>query len=179
MKKYDYMFFGNDDCSIRLLHDVKCYDHLHFQTELAIALSGELIVKHENSEIVLHKGEAVFIMPYEMHAYSAAAGTDAVIIVFNGMQFDELCDKSGFGGVKFEISDRTAEYVAALAQKACISATALKAAVYPILNYSIITYSLGFATVFINSKFIFRESRTAIDVAAFILSAVAVVITIF
>lgn len=49
----------------------------------------------------------------------------------------------------------------------------------PLSTYSIITYSLGFATVFINSKFIFREKRTAIDTIAFILSATAVVITIF
>lgn len=49
----------------------------------------------------------------------------------------------------------------------------------PLSTYSIVTYSLGFATVFINSKFIFREKRTAIDTVAFILSAIAVVITIF
>lgn len=49
----------------------------------------------------------------------------------------------------------------------------------PLSTYSIITYSFGFVTVFINSKFIFREKRTAIDTIAFLLSAVAVVITIF
>lgn len=49
----------------------------------------------------------------------------------------------------------------------------------PLSTYSIITYSLGFVTVFINSKFIFRENRTSIDIVAFLLSALAVVITVF
>lgn len=135
MKKYDYLFFGNDACNIRLLHNVECYDHLHFQTEAAIALKGELTVNHEKSKIVLNKRQAVFIMPYEMHAYNSVVGTDAVIIVFNGMQFDEFADKGGFGGVKFEISEQTAQYVASLSQsKDNRSPLALKAAVYPILN---------------------------------------------
>lgn len=129
----DDIFLNPDAYQIQHLHNVKCYDHLHYQTELAFVLVGKLTIKHEMSEVVLNANEGMFIMPYEIHGYKSEEGTEAVIINFNRLMIDELANRNGFGGVPFGISAGTISYVKSMLSEKRESIVFLKSIIYSVL----------------------------------------------
>lgn len=127
-------FALNPNTNIRLLKNVECYEHLHFNAEICVVLSGSLKVGRENEEFMLSYGMCAIIMPYEMHSYKSEGKTETVIIEFSTAMFDEIKDRSGFCSAAFCLSEASLDYIRAKYTAENHTDIYLKAIIYPILN---------------------------------------------
>jgi len=66
--------------------------HLHFHKgcELVLALDGELFAEVEGKEYRLQRGDALLIMPYQLHSYVTRSYSEAFVIVFSGSYVGEF-----------------------------------------------------------------------------------------
>ena len=55
--------------TVRRLRDVECFEHIHFNAEIAFVIDGAMIAKTEKQEHLLTRGNGILIMPYKMHNY--------------------------------------------------------------------------------------------------------------
>lgn len=120
--------------NIRLLHNVECFEHLHFNMEICIVTKGQLKVKRETKEYLLNKGMCIFIMPYEIHSYVSLDKTETIIIEVSTVLFDELNNRGGFAAGAFSLKDETLNYVKNKIKYKNESEIFLKALVYPIAD---------------------------------------------
>ena len=66
--------------------------HLHFHKgcELVLALDGELFAEVEGKEYRLERGDALLIMPYQLHSYATRTYSEAFVVVFSGSYVGEF-----------------------------------------------------------------------------------------
>ena len=124
----------NPNTNIRLLKNVECYEHLHFNAEICVVLSGSLKVGRENDEFTLTCGMCAIIMPYEMHSYKSEGKTETIIIEFSAAMFSEIKDRSGFCSAAFRLSEASVDYIRAKYTDENHTDIYIKAITYPILN---------------------------------------------
>ncbi len=61
---------------------VQCVCHLHPEAEFVLVTNGVLHVVGINCETVLNAGEALYIMPFEIHGFRTAASSQCTILIF-------------------------------------------------------------------------------------------------
>ena len=126
--------YFDSNFEIRLLKNVECYDHLHFNMEICIVLDGKLKVKRENDEFYLTGGMCAIIMPYEIHSYKSLQSTETIIIEFNSMLVGELANRNGFENTVFLLSKATLCFVRdKYLEKKC-SDIFIKSIIYPVIS---------------------------------------------
>lgn len=69
--------------------NVNCPAHSHFDLEIIIVKSGELIVEKNNERYVLCKRNSILIMPFETHKFITEHHSNAIILTINPMFFPE------------------------------------------------------------------------------------------
>lgn len=63
--------------------DVQCVRHLHCPAEIVLVTVGVLRVLFNEHEIVLHSGEGLYIMPFEVHGFATDEHSACTIITFS------------------------------------------------------------------------------------------------
>ncbi len=120
--------------NVRVLHNVECYEHMHFNVEICIVTKGRLMVTRESEKFFLDEGMCIFIMPYEIHSYKSIGNNQTIIIEVSTLLFDELRDRIGFAASAFNIKKSTLEYVKNKPEYKRDSEIFWKSLVYPIIN---------------------------------------------
>ncbi|GEM_PF-2489401 len=124
----------DSNSDIRLLKNVECFDHLHFNMEICIVLNGKLKVKRENDEFCLTGGMCVIIMPYEIHSYKSLGKTETIIIECNSMLAGELSNRSGFENTGFKLSEATLCFIKSKYLEKKSSDIFIKSIIYPVIS---------------------------------------------
>ena len=131
MDKQSKKINDNDNFSIRVLHNVECYEHIHLNAEISFCIKGRLKVKIENEDFALKEGYGVLIMPYKIHSYKSDKDTDSCIIEFDSTGIDELRNIGFNDTVIFSLSDELRKYIVSEKKQSSVYS---KAILYPILN---------------------------------------------
>ena len=127
-------FLTADAYDIRILRNIECYNHLHFHMEIAVVTKGQLHALRETESMIIDKGMAVLIMPYELNNYKSSGETETMIIEFNPMLFDELKDRGSLKSSVFKLTDTTLKYVKDKLFSANHSEIFIKSLIYPIIS---------------------------------------------
>lgn len=82
------MFFEDkhkgSNYSITYQHEnMHILSHCHKTFELLMVTDGELLTTLHNQERIVHAGEAMLVLPYEIHAYQTPVNSKTVIFVFS------------------------------------------------------------------------------------------------
>lgn len=131
MDKQSKKINDKNNFSIRVLHNVECYEHIHLNAEISFCIKGRLKVKIENEDFVLKEGCGVLIMPYKMHSYKSDKDTDSCIIEFDSAMIDELRNVSFNDTLIFSLPDELIKYIISEKKQSSVYS---KAILYPILN---------------------------------------------
>lgn len=62
--------------------NVKCVRHLHLEAEFVLVTQGTLHILQIGKETVLHAGEALYIMPLEIHGFHTPDTSRCTILIF-------------------------------------------------------------------------------------------------
>ena len=72
---------------------IKCAPHVNSELEIIVVSCGSIDVTVGDTIISVQEGEAVLILPYEMHAFSPKDGARARVYMFHPSLSDELFNK--------------------------------------------------------------------------------------
>ena len=72
---------------------IKCAPHVNSELEIIVVSRGSVDVTVGDMVISVQKGEAVLILPYEMHAFSPYEGAEARVYMFHPLLSGELFNK--------------------------------------------------------------------------------------
>ena len=97
--------------TVRRLYDVECFEHIHFNAEIAFVIDGAMIAKTEKQEHLLTRGNGILIMPYKMHSYKTKGNVDTIIIEFSPTLIEELINIYSVLDSVFELSPQIIEYI--------------------------------------------------------------------
>lgn len=67
---------------IQHCHNVQCVHHLHMEAEFVLVTEGTLHVLKSGSETVLRAGEALYLMPLEIHGFYTESISRCTILIF-------------------------------------------------------------------------------------------------
>lgn len=146
MKKITlYDTFADKDFSSWITHDVSYPEHLHYGAEFVVCLDGEIEVSRESDRYILHPGEGLFFMPYEMHSYKTSDTSKVAITVFSPELIDEMGGGDRYTNYKFCIPGSLIDFMMGIIDLKKWSYVQIKSLIYPLfcsfLNYNKITVS--------------------------------------
>ena len=134
MSEKKHLLRMSESTGIRLLHNAEGFEHIHSRAEFAVVLDGRIWVKREEREYLLSCGEAVLLMPYEMHAYRPDGESDVIIAEFDPTYSEELSGVAGCIGGLFHVSESTRAYLMSIYPQREDSSIYLKSFIYPVLR---------------------------------------------
>ena len=133
MKKIDlYDTLTDKEFSSFTKVNVSYPEHLHYGAEFVFCLDGEIQVTHENDTHILHHGEALFFMPYEMHSYKTEKNSKVTIVVFSPEFIDEIARGDRFTRQKFTVCDSVIDFTSGFIARKDLSTSQFKGIVYPL-----------------------------------------------
>lgn len=93
---------------------IKCAPHVNSELEIIVVSCGSIDVTVGDTIISAQEGEAVLILPYEMHAFSPEDGARARVYMFHPLLSDELFNKRSANTLasgKFNIPPSLTSYI--------------------------------------------------------------------
>lgn len=122
--------------TVRRLRDVECFEHIHFNAEVAFVIDGAMIAKTEKQEHLLTRGNGILIMPYKMHNYKTKENVDTIVIEFSPTLIEEFINIYAVSDSVFELSPQIIEYILSIVKSKTKNTLLQKAILYPII-YSV------------------------------------------
>lgn len=115
-----------------IVNDVTYQEHLHYGMEFVFCLDGEISVGREKETYILHKGEALFFMPYEMHSYKTENNSRVAIAVFSPEFIGEINSGDRFTDNKFIVRELVMDFTVDAIKRNEWTVAECKGVIYPL-----------------------------------------------
>ena len=80
---YDIGNYSNNYFLPQYLDNVACIKHLHYSAEVVIATQGEVTINYINKDIILSRGQGIFISPFQTHSFLTKSTSKTAIFTFS------------------------------------------------------------------------------------------------